>query len=404
MKLDASSIAKLIAAAKLPEAASDKIFFDDELPGFGVRVMAGGGASYVCQYRNSAAKSRRVRLAAVAQLSVADARKAARQVLAKVALGTDVQSEKQAARQKPDAITFADMVAHHLKVQAKTLRPNSFEAAERYLTKPEYFGSLFKRAAASVELADAARCLREIVEQQGPSSAARARAVGSRLYSWGMAEGLLGGNPRNPFAGTNRPKEQARDRVLDDGELRAIWQACPDNDFGRAVRLLMLTGARLREIGDMSWQEIDFAKGTLTLPKERTKNGREHTIALSALAISLLKATPRMLGRDQVFGFIHWARCKATLAEQAGVSDWVLHDLRRSCATGMADCGTLPHIIEAALNHVSGSKGGIAGVYNRALYAAETAEAFGLWSKHVELISTGKRGLRKVRQEAAAVA
>jgi integrase len=172
-------------------------------------------------------------------------------------------------------------------------------------------------------------------------------------------------------------------------------RACDDNDFGRVMKLLILTGCRKREIGGLCWSEIDFEKRAILLSRDRTKNKRPHTIALSELAIATIRAMPRRLGRDFVFGsrgngFTQWNERKKVLNSVLGdMPPFVIHDLRRSCATGMADLGVLPHVIEAALNHQSGHKGGIAGVYNRSVYEKETRAALLQWSAHIEKIVSG---------------
>jgi integrase len=131
------------------------------------------------------------------------------------------------------------------------------------------------------------------------------------------------------------------------------------------VRLLILTGQRREEIGRLRWSEITEA--TIRLPPERTKNKRQHEIPLAPQAQAIIKRQSRQ--GEFVFGkagFTQWTDAKAALDRRVALEPWRLHDLRRTCATGMAELGVLPHLIEAVLNHVSGHKAGIAGVYNRA--------------------------------------
>ena len=132
----------------------------------------------------------------------------------------------------------------------------------------------------------------------------------------------------------------------------------------------------------------------IKLPPARTKNGREHIVPMAAPVKEIIAALPRIPKRDLVFGygtggFSGWSRCKERLdatvnsKRKKAIADWKLHDLRRTCATGMADIGVMPHVIEAALNHISGHKGGVAGIYNRSVYAPEVREALTRWSEHV---------------------
>ena len=130
--------------------------------------------------------------------------------------------------------------------------------------------------------------------------AGRARAQLSALFSWALAHGLC---EANPVVGTLAPKGgQPRERVLSDSELARIWQACGDDDYGRCIRLLILTGARRQEIGGMCWSEIDFEHGTWTLPAARSKNGREHVLPLLPAMLAVIKDVPRLVSRDQLFG------------------------------------------------------------------------------------------------------
>ncbi|HZV03638.1 MAG TPA: tyrosine-type recombinase/integrase [Gemmataceae bacterium] len=211
----------------------------------------------------------------------------------------------------------------------------------------------------------------------------------------------------NPTVGVWHPgAPPARERVLNDAEIKLFWAAAGKLHpaYAAAARLLLLTGARLNEVSGMRCEEFD---GTIwTIPPERVKNHRRHPLPLPPLARELISEMPVTAG-----GFVFstngrtplngWsvakekfdeaiAATKVELGSAVEVKPWRLHDLRRSCATGMADLGIQPHIIEAVLNHVSGAKGGIAGVYNRAQYAAEVKVALERWSSHIEGLVAGR--------------
>jgi integrase len=212
------------------------------------------------------------------------------------------------------------------------------------------------------------------------------------MFNWAIREGY---DITNPVIGTNRPAtSKGRERVLTDDELRVIWRGCDDRDYGRIVRLLVLTGQRREEVGGMCWSEI--VGDRWVIPGPRTKNHREHTLPLSASALALLP--DRRQGRDFIFGdgprrgYSGWSKSKARLDEQIGdLPHWTVHDIRRTVATGMADkLGVLPHVIEAVLNHVSGHRAGVAGIYNRARYAAEMREALERWAREVSRIVAGR--------------
>jgi integrase len=391
MKFTKNNIAKLALSA----GKDDEIHFDDEVKGFGLRLRAGG--KWIIQYRIGS-KQRRLVLGDVAKIDADAARKAAKRKLAAVALGQDPQADKLAARAK-DATTLGSVVELYLTAKEPELRPKSIAESRRYLRiswKP-----LHDLPVHAITRRDVAARITKITAENGPVPAARARAYMSALMAWSMREGLC---DANPVIGSNRPPEpKPRDRVLSDAELAAIWSACKNDDFGRIVKLLTLTGCRRDEIGDLRWEEIDLDRAVIVLPGERTKNGREHEVPLADLALDVLAMCSRRSGRELVFGegeggFGGYGKAKLMLDKRAGALEggpWRIHDLRRTCATAMADkLDVLPHIIEAVLGHVSGHKAGVAGVYNHAKYLPQTRAALGLWADYVRTVVDG--GARKL--------
>jgi integrase len=187
---------------------------------------------------------------------------------------------------------------------------------------------------------------------------------------------------------------------LSETELVEVWKACLDDDHGRIVRLLLLTGQRRAEIGDLGWSEVALDKRQIELPEHRTKNGRAHIVPLSDEALALLPVQSDIDTRDLVFGigaggFSGFSKGKAELDERiaaarkkAGVRKpmpgWVLHDLRRSFVTHVSERGfAQPHVVETIVNHISGAKAGVAGIYNRASYLVEKRQSLDLWSAHI---------------------
>jgi integrase len=205
----------------------------------------------------------------------------------------------------------------------------------------------------------------------------------------------------NPVLGTSKPAdERPRDRVLTDEELVTIWHVCRDDDYGRILRLLILTGQRRVEVGDARRSEIDFDARRWRLPASRTKNGQPHEVPLSDAAASLFRSAGRdgrdlLFGRDEAAGYGGWSAAKRALDKRISdggskLESWHLHDIRRTVATRMAELGVMPHVVEAVLNHISGHKAGVAGVYNRALYAAEKRQALNRWAEHVTALVSGR--------------
>ena len=225
----------------------------------------------------------------------------------------------------------------------------------------------------------------------------RTCAVLSKFFAWLVARDAL---TFSPVTGVERPhKEKTRSRVLTDDELRVLWLACGhEGASGEAIRLMTLTGARRGEVGEMSRREVDQDHQLWNLPAERTKNGRPHTIPLSTQAWTLIEARPRFAGCDFVFTIDgkrvvnNWDEVKHRISAKAGItaSSWRLHDLRRTCASGMQKLGVSVPVIEKALNHISGTFRGIVGVYQTHDYADEVRIALQRWADRVEEIVGSK--------------
>jgi len=161
-----------------------------------------------------------------------------------------------------------------------------------------------------------------------------------------------------------------------------------EDEFSDIIRLLILTAQRRSEIGGLRWSEVDFDRGLIVLPPQRSKNSRLHELPMSTQVRSILERQPRrnefVFGRD----WQSWSNPKANLDTKLnGMAEWRLHDLRRTAATMMAELGILPHIIEAILNHVSGHKSGVAGIYNRARYTDEMRAALQRWADHLDTLT-----------------
>jgi integrase len=381
-----------------PKGKADHIEFDDDFPGFGIRCR-GDQRSWIFQYSIGSGANRsspRMKLGNYPALPLRKARALAEDAHAKVTLGQHPAAEKKAKRAEAGD-TFGKLVGNYLKFQAGELRPSSYAETARYLDR--YAGPLHSLPLVAVDSKRIAKLLGEIAEDKGAVTSNRLRKDLMAAFSWAMRNGL---HDHNPVIGTAARKERARDRVLTDAELAAVWNGLPGGDYGDIVKLLILTGQRASEIGDLHWSEIDLDKDLISLPAKRTKNGRPHEIPMSERVRKILSDRKPLAGRDFVFGigtggFAGWGKSKERLDQAiAGkrgepLPHWTIHDLRRTTATGMANLGELPHVIEAVLNHVSGQRAGVAGIYNRALYKAEKAQALAKWATHVLALAKGKQ-------------
>jgi integrase len=255
------------------------------------------------------------------------------------------------------------------------------------------------RPLASITQHDVRDLVEAIDDGGAPVSANRTLAVLKTLFKFYAKRGMVA---ISPAALVDAPAaEESRNRTLSDDEIKAVWKAADAAayPFGRLVQMLLLTGARRDELREAPWSEFDLDEGgrSWKLPAERAKNGNEHIVPLSAGALQILSEMPRIKGgllftTNGETPFAGLSKAKRRLDTASGVTGWTLHDLRRTAATGMADkCGVQPHIIEAALNHISGeSKRGVAGIYNRARYADEIRKALQAWADYVDGIVNGR--------------
>jgi integrase len=210
----------------------------------------------------------------------------------------------------------------------------------------------------------------------------------------------------NPMTSLHLPAlPPSRDRVLSDAEIAAFWAAAAaaNEPFTAVLRLLLLTGCRLNEIARLEWSEVSEDCAAIALPGARTKNHRPFAIPLPQMARDLIAAQPHN-GRyvfstsGGIAPVSGWSRAKRRVDAAAAIPAWVIHDLRRTCSTGMAEIGVPPHVVEAVLNHISGAKAGVAGTYNRAAYAAEKKEALERWADHLETIVSGLQKVVPIRR------
>ena len=382
---------------QVPPQGGDAVFFDahpkDRVTGLTLRVRPSGSRTFNFTYRFNG-QQKRVRLGSTETMTLEQARKAARKL--RVMLDRDEDpAVAKAAKRAAQGLTFGKVVDEYITACSSKLRARSLESTVFHLKI--HWQPLHGVALSGISRQAVAARLREITADNGPMAANRSRSTLSALFAWAIGEGLC---EANPVAGTNKNEEKTRERVLTDAELAKIWETVNGGEYGRIVRLLMLTAQRRQEIGDLRWSEINDA--TISLPSARTKNGMAHDIPLSQLALDILSEQHRIIGRDTVFGggndgWRGWSSSKATLDANCDVKGWTLHDLRRTAATRMADLGVLPHVVEAVLNHTSGSKAGVAGVYNRASYAKEKREALELWANHLQVAIAQASGANVTR-------
>ena len=377
---------------RLTAAGQDRSeVWDGKTPGFGVRVSKTGTKTFILLYRHRG-RPRRLSLGRWPIVTLAKARQKARAALQTLDAGAD-----PAVGHRPDdnpsfrfdAVAGSFVERHCLQHN----RPSTAKETQRLLSK-HFVSAWGQRDIRDLRQADINAVLDRLVQEGTPSEANHALGVIKTLFAWCTDRDML---TVNPCAKVKKPARQGkRSRTLTEDELRKLWRALPAEGFpfGHLAQLLILTGQRRGEVTQLQWRQIDVENRVWTIPENIAKNGREHVLPLSDLALEVLQSIPRLSetyvfparGNDEatVSGF---SKSKLRLEAAVGAEDWTLHDLRRTTATLLARLGTAPHVIERILNHVSGSFAGVAGVYNRHAYLNEMRMALQQWGEFVRKLN-----------------
>ena len=370
-----------------------------------------GARSWAVRYRAADGRPRKYTIPGTyPAIDLKSARELAQSALVAVAKGGDPAAEKKAARFGAKLPTDRDLVEKvvdtFIERYAKA-NTKSWPEAKRILER-EVVAHWRGRRLGEIGRADVHELLDGVVDRGSPVMANRVLAALRKCCSWAAERGIITTSPCDKIKPPTA--ERSRDRVLTDDELRGLWTATDAIGwpFRDLVRLLMLTGQRRDEIGRMRWSEIDLDAALWTIPKERAKNGQAHAVPLSAPALAILTALPRInggkgsidylftvTGKTPVSGF---SNAKERLDKLMGedTPPWVFHDLRRTTATGLARLGVALPTIERLLNHISGSFGGIVGTYQRHDYAAEKRHALDAWGAFVERLVSAEPGTNVV--------
>ena len=382
---------------ELPRGQDEDWLRDVVVRGFAVRLRRGAKGvtrTYVYQF-NIGRADKRMTIGDATVLTAEEARRMAQKLQAEVRMGGDPSARKAQARAAA-AETMGATLPTYLSIKRANLRPRSFVEVERHLMKD--YRPLHGQALRSLTTAMLSARYERIAAEQGDTAANNGWRSLHAFLVWAMRQGLL---DRNPAIGVERRKDKTRDRVLDAREIGLLWAATDDgSDYGAILRLLLLTGCRAGEISGLSWSEV--LSDRIVLPAERVKNSCEHVVPITPPMQAILDSRPRRPDRDLVFGrfdgrpFRGWHFAKkaldARIAQTAGapLRPWVVHDLRRTASTGMGELGIAPHVIEAALNHRSGFKRGIAGRYNYAKLETPVCNALTAWAEYVVAVAEGR--------------
>ena len=398
-----------IKALKAPESGQAE-YPDVLVPGLRLRVGASGAKTFILRKRLGG-KARNLTLDRYHErrFTLADARKKARALISDIEAGAEPQPRGRCRKAQTTGGTVKALFEDYKKAKAHL---RSIAEVKRIFEKyviPELGG----RLADSVTRADITRLI------DGIPARTMARAVAAQLsafYSWAMPRlDRLDSNPcRDAW---KPPKPPSRDRVLSDDEIRALWKASLEEPkpFGPGIRLLLLTLQRREEVFSADVGEFDLKNAVWTIPGSRAKNGVVHLVPLSAAALAEIKPLIGERKEGKLFpargraehapsGFSRsWARVREAVEKELGrpVERFTMHDLRRTGATGLQRLGVRLEVTEAVLNHVSGSRGGIVGVYQRHHFTEEKRHALELWAAELRKLTTAKYGFRLRKSQAA---
>ena len=366
-----------LAIKKAAKTTARYDIFDASVRGLGVRIAPSGTKSWFIMRRFNG-KMLRTTFGRYPEVGLADARLRAPEVLLKMSKGNTSQGS--------DA--FDTIAAEWIKRdQSKNKSVEQVKTAIKRHVSPVFSG----RKLDEIKKQDIIKLIDQITDGGSPVAANRILAFLKRFFNWCVERDILEVSPALSIKANTG--EISRDRVLDVGELLSLWTTEGNLNYpwGAILKLLMLTGARLKEVSEVTWDEISLEEQIWSIPSSRTKNSRPHQIHLSTQAIQILRSLPSV--KDQSFLFSTngvrpvsgFSKAKKRIDLLSGVDNWRFHDLRRSFATHTTEKLEVPPvIIDKILNHVSGAVKGVAAIYQRGEYLEQRREALQAWGDYLE--------------------
>jgi len=378
---------RFIAKAK-PRDAQQSEYFDTLVKGLSLLVSASSKSWYL--HYSHAGKRSRMKLGSYPEISLAQARKKAREARSAVMEGNDPLAEKRAVAA---SLCVHDLVENYIARQASTRRTHE-EIARRL--RRNVSGVIGDVKLSALHRRDLTRCIDAVKDRSADIEANRVFADARAMIRWARGRGDL---DSNLMEGMSKPSvERIRDRILTPDEIREVWAASDLGDahksIHRILRLCLVAGQRVGEIAGMRRNELNLDQRLWTIPAERAKNRREHRVPLSDIAVAILEEQIAANRSHLPFVFPSYRSATRVLAVDAAVRrqgwTWRPHDLRRSAATMMEELGVSPFVVGHVLNHAGVTKATVTSrVYARYDYAKEKREALNLWADRLEAIIAG---------------
>jgi integrase len=373
----------------LPSLSSDVVYWDAAYPGFGVKVTPKGRKVFIVLYRTGGAGSnlRKYTIGPYGRVTLHQARVAAQRVFAAKHEGRDLAAEKREAKRRVVADRVEDLLETFV---AQRLSQNRSGGEIARLLHREMGKAWVGRSIHEISKRDVVEVVSAIEQRGAPIAANKTLKSIKTFLRWCVGRAVI---DQSPAENVPLPsKEIARDRILDDDELAQVILAARkiSGPYGGIVELLALTGQRREEVAGLQWAELDLAQRVWTLPKSRTKNAKAHVVHLSEQSMTVLTRVdhpgPYVFSLLGTKPFQEFSRAKRLVDELSGVTGWRLHDLRRTCVSGMARLGVAPHVADKILNHQAGTISGVAAVYQRHEFLAERQCALERWGRHIAYI------------------
>jgi len=370
----------------VPTPSSDLVYWDSGCAGFGLKVTSKGRKVFIVLYRTGGAgsKLRKYTIGPYGRVTLHQARIAAQKVFAARLEGRDPAAEKREAKRRILVDQVKDLLDAYIAQHVSKNR-SVYEISR--LLRREVGTPWTAKSIHEITKRDVVEVISAINQRGSPNTANKTLKVIKTFMRWCVGRAILDRSPAEdvPFPA----KTVARDRVLSDQELAQVILSARqlEGPYGGIMEVLALTGQRRQEVAGMMWSELDLPKRVWTLPKSRTKNAKEHIVHLSEQSISVLRRAvvrgPFVLSTLGSKPFQRYSHAKLQLDELSGVTGWRLHDLRRTCVSGMAALGVAPHVADKILNHQSGTISGVAAVYQRHEFLTERKNALECWGAHV---------------------
>jgi integrase len=372
----------------LPTPKSDVVYWDTSLPGFGVKVTPKGRKVFVVLYRTGGAgsKLRKYTIGPYGRVTLHHARIAAQRVFVAKLDGRDPAAEKREANRRIVADRVDDILERFITQHLSQNRSGA-EIARLLRRELEPWKA---KSIHEIRKRDVVDVVSAIDERGAPAAANKTLKSIKKFLRWCAGQAIIEQSPADDVP--LPAKTVSRDRVLSDEELVQVLRAARiiGDPYCGIVELLTLTGQRREEVARMQWEEVDLPRHAWTVPGSRTKNAKSHAVHLSRQSIAVLdrlgRSGPLLFSISGSKPFQAFSLSKRLLDKMSGITGWRLHDLRRTCVSGMARIGIAPHVADKVLNHQSGTISGVAAVYQRHDFLAEREEALERWGAHIEHI------------------